>query len=337
MTGLEWLSFWVGWVWSVPAGTVLYKFLLRRVAPSRELPRWAAAIEEDGALQLACIGALALGVVLDPPVDLLVWAAYYGLLAHLRLVFWFNHSCEALGEDRAWRIRWLSAGTLFFAPFTMPMLWAAGELTPSGYPPDSEVGRRIEELRAREERWIAARFMPEPVEPRPPVVDPTTLPAIPEAVEGWRLFQLQADAIRGLFLVGMHGQRWSGIEFTAVCYDRVDGPVIATQESCVHHLANPSWHHAPGCGIYSTKRPTFIPPGYFIARCLSYGVVAEHEHGYRAQHCRIEELFLIAPEHVTRPFAVPGIEERYGIPVNVVYPDLVDQVFAQWRSPDGDR
>jgi hypothetical protein len=70
---------------------------------------------------------------------------------------------------------------------------------------------------------------------------------------------------------------------------------------------------ANGCGIYSHKTgPEYLqfermthykspvyqpdPPAVkVVAQCISTGIVVEHKMGYRAEKCRIEQMWLIVP------------------------------------------
>lgn len=141
----------------------------------------------------------------------------------------------------------------------------------------------------------------------PDTPTPVTIDSIPEEtdlVRGWRTYTIDAQG-------RLKGSRaaWEAAEFVATCeYDQY--------ADVVSHLLNgcPARGHA-GCGIYSHK----VGPEYLktdrqvcdtrgryagnypqtqvnvVAQCISSGVVVEHEHGYRAEKCRIEQMWLVTP------------------------------------------
>lgn len=106
------------------------------------------------------------------------------------------------------------------------------------------------------------------------ISDPLTPPytSIPHYIWGWRFW-----AISYGWLVGMHDVPWPSPHLTAVCRHRHDRtPALGCR-----------------CGIYLNKdAPTtssiVFPSGRKIKTlygyCRAWGVVVEHEHGYRAEH-----------------------------------------------------
>jgi hypothetical protein len=146
--------------------------------------------------------------------------------------------------------------------------------------------------------------------PEPIPVDIETIPLETEVVRGWRTYTMAADGT-------LKGSRtsWPTAEMVAECPDWNHEDAIRTPAVAQQHLATgvcPRNEVGYGCGIYSHRTgPEYLEfmrmsghyPGYsngaqpvkVAAQCISTGIVVEHEMGYRAEKCRIEQMWLIVP------------------------------------------
>jgi hypothetical protein len=145
----------------------------------------------------------------------------------------------------------------------------------------------------------------------PTPVDIDTIPLETEVVRGWRTYTMTADGT-------LKGSRtsWPTAEMVAECSEPWSPQQIPPQELAQQHLASGNCgigSVANGCGIYSHKTgPEYLqfermthykspayqpdPPAVkVVAQCISTGIVVEHKMGYRAEKCRIEQMWLIVP------------------------------------------
>lgn len=94
----------------------------------------------------------------------------------------------------------------------------------------------------------------------------------PEPVVGWRAWRWTGTELAGVFA------EWQSDQFRAIC-DVCDEV--------------PSWNHT--CGIYAVKDPVqvyrFPSSQTVIGRVEMWGVVIDHERGYRCSNARIAELW----------------------------------------------
>lgn len=162
-----------------------------------------------------------------------------------------------------------------------------------------------------------------------PIPNPRVVRDADERIEGWRLFSIDGRELRG-----SHGHTWHSASFVATC--EMGRPVA----DC---LTNNDGH---ACGIYSYARLPQLgasnisyttgqrEPLGVAARCVSWGVVEKCEQGYRAEFCRIEELFIVAGVKIpgdlgtdpdlTEALAV-ACEERYACPVTITTGEELDE------------
>ena len=168
--------------------------------------------------------------------------------------------------------------------------------------------------------------------------NPVTIDSIPEEtdlVRGWRTYTIDAQG-------RLKGSRvaWETAEFTATCED--DSTDVVT------HLLNgcPYPSHA-GCGIYShkvgpeylkTERPQCTSQQYespvsqinVVAQCISSGVVVEHEHGYRAERCRIEQMWLVTPRRCANGHWVKMDDGQAHQPTEIKWHRETDSTGRDW-------
>lgn len=139
---------------------------------------------------------------------------------------------------------------------------------------------------------------PEPPEP----VAREDIELVTEDLTGWRVYYLDYDLPDGACLYGSRGTPWRTPELVAACTPtQWKGSLIGAidgqqeqQEQAVRHLSVGGCH----CGIYSYKSPQQITNHSIrnvIARCSNFGIVVEHEKGYRAERVRIDSLYLMRP------------------------------------------
>ena len=142
----------------------------------------------------------------------------------------------------------------------------------------------------------------------------------PVVIHGWREYQMDA---RG-FLYGKHDQRWETRHESAHC--------INDRDRCARHISTPPagglWRDSGDpreilsasrclCGIHAYRsRDRFRHSSEVVAQVVMWGVVAEHEDGYRASECRIDRLFI--PDGSDAEYAKELLERRYPeVPVEI--------------------
>lgn len=146
-------------------------------------------------------------------------------------------------------------------------------------------------------------------------------------LRGWRLFKVVHDENGFAHLYGTFHQRWDSPVHTAECKSD-SGDILATlsiaiaakpiQKSVTGDAAT---HLASGtcrCGVYLMKSlpadelaGTFTGSQVAVAQCVAWGTVVEHEHGWRAEHCRIERVFMSDQN----PYLISQLRDRYGVPI----------------------
>lgn len=125
--------------------------------------------------------------------------------------------------------------------------------------------------------------------------------------KGWRSFGLTVDEHYRYLLRGSHGTTWETGELDAVCLAL---SIYAPDGTCREHLKQARC----GCGIYMMKAldkgwisSAIQNPGVILAQCSAWGVVVEGEHGFRAEHCRIDRLYV----DDTNPELMESLCNRY--------------------------
>lgn len=159
---------------------------------------------------------------------------------------------------------------------------------------------------------------PEPrtEEPADPTL-PESIPLDPDTVlVGYRGFHLIDGG-----LVGSYRQTvWDGGTFSAMC-----GSSSTSAAQC---LADSQWsrfRHAsePGCGIYSRRKLTDLlrhaPSSSYevYASVVNFGIVVPAETGFRAQHTRIEQLWLIGERGDWNETVASYLSRRYNAPCEI--------------------
>lgn len=145
--------------------------------------------------------------------------------------------------------------------------------------------------------------------PQRPTASVDSLPKESALIRGWRTYTVNEQGqLKGSRAV------WESATFEAKC---------SGQEVVADHLLNGCIqggypHTSFECGIYSHKTgPEYLnlerldchnfAPVTVVAQCISSGVVAEHEFGYRAEKCRIEQMWLVVPRGCGKhPLALRG-------------------------------
>lgn len=185
--------------------------------------------------------------------------------------------------------------------------------------------------------WGAWPSLPAPSPPQSLVLDEPE--EVEELVSAWRLWNLDYHAVDGLRLRGMHNAVWDSAEFEATCdlgglTKHLLNPEVGDQEHGLHELRRsgmlmPSLYpqhdfSAPGCGLYAHRKSVVsvvVPsPTTVLGTVALSGLVVPGETGYRAQHARIERLYvLVNPEDRGQEIAcLEPLRKRYGVPVRAV-------------------
>lgn len=155
---------------------------------------------------------------------------------------------------------------------------------------------------------------------------------------GWRFYQLTSRNGK-LLLRGGYSKVWLKNQMRAECVHLKIYYLDYLDPTC-------------SCGIYGFLTENEFKfynnhytsfPNYqvsFVARCVFWGKVQIHERGYRAEYCRIEELFLVDKNFqylhkenwwgknaynlqpnsklTTKEELIEEIKERYKVPVSLV-------------------
>lgn len=194
-----------------------------------------------------------------------------------------------------------------------------------------------------------------------PVLTPDEVEETSEVITGWRLFSIRDYKLKGTWCT------WESRTFHASCnceeykgwqspFRQTSSTVFQTRPDTRDRMRA---HLAAGrgtCGVYSRttlrgRFPFYPKPGDDVqvaARCVNYGFGYAYDAGYRSEFCRIEHLYLLAPERVlneggaiywpppgdtdaARPSTIAQmLSITYGVPCDVVKP----LEFA-WKHDEG--
>lgn len=147
-------------------------------------------------------------------------------------------------------------------------------------------------------------------------------------IQGWRKFSVvpyYGDTSPNVMLQGAWGHAWKTRCLTATCLG----------EKAEKHLA----HGECTCGVYSTRTRDALweKPWHVVALVVNYGWVVPAERGFRAQHCRIEKLFVprLMPgyDNDAMERLVAALAERYEVPVERETAN--DRIVTEWTTQDG--
>ena len=179
----------------------------------------------------------------------------------------------------------------------------------------------------------------------------TVIPDLAEPITAWRCWIIGGDEATPILRSPQSGTPWPPVKewgskvirdpdrnfITASCNDRLRPVSSATPcRSCPSSSAD--GHHGVGCGIYGYKTVgglawDFAPPGMSRYRpitsaawqtivwgkVLLWGRVYEHDHGYRGEFARVEELVVVEglPPRIGMP-RVEQLAEFYSVPITVL-------------------
>lgn len=156
---------------------------------------------------------------------------------------------------------------------------------------------------------------PTPDNPTPPADVPFEEGTV---LTGYRAFQLEMYATERPTLIGQHATNgWLDGTFSAQCG--------FSDESAAQCLADPDWSKhkhgtgSPGCGVYSVRDLTTLDTAYPVyAAVVNFGIVVPGDTGFRAQHTRIEQLWMLHddPNDWTETVA-EHLSTRYGAPCDI--------------------
>lgn len=143
-----------------------------------------------------------------------------------------------------------------------------------------------------------------------PAAEPPTIPDFFSPLEAWRKFDTMADG-SVLCSVGIGQFPWLSAE-SGAAYCASGSGEFTTHGAC------PSLKCS--CGYYAYKKREDAEvhgQGQILARIEVWGRIAEHERGYRCEHARIKELFLLDSLGYLGE-QVKSLEKRYKIPVTIL-------------------
>lgn len=127
---------------------------------------------------------------------------------------------------------------------------------------------------------------------------------------GWRLYNPTKDGrLRGTRVI------WEEAIFTAECSESL--------KNCRDHLTKGTCL----CGIYAFKdKPenSYIVNNSVAALCNPYGLMVEHEWGWRAEKVEIIKLYIYEPMN---HYLAPALEARYKVPVELINgPKVLEEI-----------
>ncbi len=144
-----------------------------------------------------------------------------------------------------------------------------------------------------------------------------------ELIRGYRLYDIGSDD-KGSVLIGIARVPWPGpsMEASHSKYQNADTSPEA-KNMCVQHLLG--YGSECMCGINVFKdlpEPQYFFSHQYLAETVVHGVVAEYEHGYRAQFGRINQLWALYAtlrEYQNAVLNPPldhiALAKRYGVPI----------------------
>lgn len=144
-----------------------------------------------------------------------------------------------------------------------------------------------------------------------------------ELIRGYRLYDIESGR-KGAVLRGIAGVAWNGPSMEAIHGKGIRAFNTAEAKNmCVQHLL--AYDDKCRCGINVFKdlpEPRYFFQHSYLAETVVHGVVAEYEHGYRAQFGRINQLWALydsLPEYqnavLNPPLEHLALAKRYGIPI----------------------
>jgi hypothetical protein len=180
----------------------------------------------------------------------------------------------------------------------------------------------------------------------------TMIPDLAEPITAWRCWVIGGDEATPLLISPKSGTMWPPVEgFESKVIRNPDRNFISAKctkglrpEGATPCRTCPSLtaanHYGVGCGIYAYKTMgdlawDFSPPGLsrhdptmvgawntlIWGKVLLWGTVYEHDHGYRAEFARVEELVVIdglGDLGGRAPARAAKLAEFYGVPLNTL-------------------
>ena len=144
-----------------------------------------------------------------------------------------------------------------------------------------------------------------------------------ELIRGYRLYDIDFDD-KGAILRGIAGVAWDGPSMEASHgKDSLSLASLESKATCVQHLLNYSGSCLCGINVFKDlPEPRYFFSHKYLAETVIHGVVAEYEHGYRAQFGRISQLWEMYDDSIEYSKALLNksleriaLEKRYGVPV----------------------